>query len=176
MKGQRVLIPVIFSAFLLLVGGFGYAQNAEGLKMAYVDLKLIFDAYAKTKEYDVALEKKHNVFQQEHNDKLQKIKDAEGKLALMKEEEKIKLLAQIDKDKADLLAFDRQKQTDLKKEYEEKTREILGDIEKVIKDLAVKENYTLIFNDRVLVYGADNLNLTNNVIKLLNDKHPPSKQ
>ena len=163
----------LITAFVVFLAGDSYAQNAGNGKMSYVNLSRIFDEYGKTKEYDAALEKKHNAYEQEHKDKLQKIKDAEGKLALLKEDEKNKLKGQIDKDQNDLVAFDRQKQTDLKRERDEKIREILGDIEKVVKDYAQKENYALILNDRVLIYGQETLDITNQVIKLLNDKNAP---
>ena len=173
MKGFKVFL-VIGVAILFFVTS-GYAQTAAGIKIAYVDLSRVFDEYSKTKDYDAALEKKQTEYEQEHRDRLQKIKDAEGKLAILKEEERNKLQAQIDKDKVDLLAFDRQKQTDLKKERDEKIREILSEIEKVVKDFSEKDGYSLILNDRVLIYGHDSLNVTSPIIKLLNDKYSPPK-
>ena len=174
MKNLKVV--VLIAVFLMFPFAQSYGQNvAAGIKIAYVDLSRIFDGYSKTKEYDAILEKKTKGYEQEHNDKLQKIRDAEGKLALLKEEEKNKLQTQIDKDKNDLLAFDRQRQTDLRKERDEKIKEILSEIEKVVKDFAEKENYSVILNDRILIYGGDSLNVTNPIIKLLNDKYTPPK-
>ncbi len=173
MKYLKVIC--IVAAFVFCLAGNSFAQNAPALKIAYVDLTKVFDEYGKTKEFDAVLEKKQSGFEAEHKDKLQKIKDAEGKMAVLKEEERNKVQAQIDKDKADLLAFDREKATDLKKERDEKIKEILGDIEKTVKDYATKESYTYVLNDRVLIYGVDSLNITTQVIKLLNDKYSPPK-
>jgi len=70
--------------------------------------------------------------------------------------------------KNDLMEFDRQKQADLTKERNEKIREILLEIENKVSDFAKQENYSLILNDRVLIYGEPTLNLTETLLKILN--------
>lgn len=144
--------------------------NAQGLdgKVGFLDLSRIFDEYGKTKEYDQTLEKKHAEYEEERNEKLTKIRDAQAKLALLKEEEKTKLQEQMDKDRAELLEFDRKKQTDLKKQRDDKIREILLEIEKIVKDFAKKEKYSLILNDRVLIYGDEKADISEEILKILN--------
>jgi outer membrane protein len=158
---------VLSLALILWFSGVARAED----KIGYVDLSRIFDEYSKTKEYDVVLEQEHNKYQEERNQRLNKLRDAQAKLALLKEEEKAKLQSEIDKDKADLLEFDRLKQTELRKQRDEKIREILLEIEKVVSDFAQKEKYKLILNDRVLVYGFPEWDLTEKVIKLLNQSY-----
>ena len=167
MKSLKVLFIAVMFAFLTAASVF--AQSLDGKKVGYVDLSRIFDEYGKTKEYDTVLEKKHTEYEDARNKKLDKIREAQGKLALLKEEEKAKLQESIDKDKADLLEFDRQQQTDLKKQRDENIREILLEIEKIVHDFAEKEKYALILNDRVLIYGDKAMDLTEKVLKLLND-------
>ena len=159
----------------IFLAGHAYAQGAN-LKIGYANLAKIFDAYNKTKEYDTALEKKHEGYKKEFDDKLKKFKDSEAKLPLLKEGEKAKLQAQIDKDKSDLTAFEQEKTMDLRKERDEKIRELLGEIEKVINDYAAKEGYSLVINDRVLVYTTKEMDITEPIIKILNDKYPPAKK
>ena len=141
--------------------------------MAYIDLSHVFDEYAKTKEYDKMLEAKNTEYQTQRTAKVDKLKESQNKLSLLKEEEKKKLEEEASKQEAELFEFDRQKQTDLRKERDERIREILLEIEKVVKDFAEKEGYTLILNDRVLIYGNQELNITEKVIKLLNGSYPP---
>ena len=160
---------------LSLSMGTAHAQSLDGKKVGYVDLSRIFDEYTKTKEFDAVLEKKHSEYEDVRNKKLDKIKEAQGKLALLKEDEKAKLQDSIEKDKADLLEFDRQQQTELKKQRDEKIREILLEIEKIVSGFAKKEGYTFILNDRVLIYGDQELNITEKVLKLLNDTYPGKK-
>jgi outer membrane protein len=146
------------------------ASFAEGnAKIGYVDLSRLFDEYYKTKEYDKVLEEKSKAFEKERNDKIEKIKEAQGKLALLADDKKKQMEQDVEKMKADLLEFDRQKKTDLTKERNEKIREILLEIEKIVSDFAKKESYSVILNDRVLIYGEAGLNLTEQVLKSLND-------
>ncbi len=172
MKSVKTFI--IAGLFFVCAVGAAYAQSASP-KMAYVDLTRIFDEYSKTKEYDASLQTKSEGYEKERNSKLEKIKDAQGKLSVMKEEEKKKHQAQIDKDKADLLEYDRQRQMDLRKERDEKIREILGEIEKVVKEFAQQEKFALILNDKVLIYGDQTMDVTSQIIKILNDKYPAKK-
>ena len=58
--------------------------------------------------------------------------------------------------------------SDLTKERNEKIREILLEIEKIVSDYAEKEGYEIILNDRVLIYGNQNKNLTENILAILN--------
>jgi len=57
---------------------------------------------------------------------------------------------------------------DLRKERDEKLKEILQDIEKVVQSYAQKNGYDFIFNDRVLLYGAANADVTQDIVDLLN--------
>ena len=171
MKTLKVLSMVSIFTLFLTAGAF--AQSA-GEKIGYVDLSRVFDEYSKTKEYDAVLEKKNSEYQDARNKKLDKIREEQGKLALLKENEKAKLQESMDKDKADLLEFDRQQQTDLKKQRDEKIREILLEIEKIVRDFAEKEKYSYILNDRVLIYGDKSKDLTEKVLKLLNDSYTPA--
>ena len=91
---------------------------------------------------------------------------------MLKEEEKNKLNDEIEKMKADLLEYDKQKKTDLTKERNEKIREILLEIEKVVSDYAQKNGYTIILNDRVLIYGEKSDDVTEPISKTLNQGKP----
>lgn len=73
-------------------------------------------------------------------------------------EEKIRLLQD----------FDRQQQTELRKERDERMKEILKDIDDAVEGYAEKEGYSLIFNDQVLVAQDEDLDITDQIISILN--------
>lgn len=166
MNAVRMASLTVVAVLLLTTSSF-----AKDLKIAYVDLSRLFDNYTKTKEYDATLQKEGESFQKERDDMIAKIRDAQGKLALMKEDEKQKLNADIEKQKNDLIEFDKQKRTDLAKKRDEKVREILLEINKIVSDLAQKQGYDYILNDRVLIYGDKTQDLTDTVLKSLNDSY-----
>ena len=89
----------------------------------------------------------------------------------MKDSEKVKMQADIEKDKNEVIAFDKEKRTELAKRRDEKVREILQEIEKITGGIAQKEGYTFVLNDRVLIYGEPELNITEEVMKTLNDSY-----
>ena len=175
---MRVLkIAMLFLAVSAFVLTSAHAAGKDVLspKIGYVDLSRLFDEYYKTKEYDKVLEKKHNEYTKEAEAKMAKIKEAQGKLALMNDEKKTELEKQIDQMKKDFIEFDRQEKTTLTKERNEKIREILLEIEKVVSGFAESNGYSVILNDRVLIYGAQNLDLTEQVLKILNDGEKKDK-
>ena len=144
---------------------------AKDMKIAYVDLSRTFDNYQKTKEYDAVLQKEGEGFQKERDGMISKIRDAQGKLALLKEDEKAKVQADIDKQKSDLIEYDKQKRGELAKKRDEKVREILLEVEKIVSEMAKKEGYDYVLNDRVLIYGDPSQNITEKVLKALNDSY-----
>lgn len=165
MKLTRLFVIV------LLIGGLVspcLAQAKEGDKIAYVDLSRLFDEYYKTKEYDKVLEEQHKGFESQRNVMIEKIREEQSKLGLLTEDKKAKADESIEKLKAELLDFDREKKADLTKNRNEKIREILLEIEKVVSDYAEKEKYSLILNDRVLIYGDQTMNLTEPILSILN--------
>ncbi len=164
MKAVKVLgLAVVFGVMTASMA------LAKDLKIGYVDLSKVFDSYQKTKDYDAVLQKEGDAFQKQRDDMISQIRELQGKQALMKDKEKEKLQADIDKQKTALIGFDKEKRTELAKKRDEKVREILLEIQKIVEDVAKKEGYTYILNDKVLVYGDPDANMTERVLKALND-------
>jgi outer membrane protein len=164
MKAVKVLVLAVMMG--IMAAGPALAKD---LKIAYVDLSRMFDNYQKTKEYDAVLQKDSEAFQKERDGMIQKIRDAQAKLALLKENEKQKLTDDIEKQKTALIDYDKQKRAELAKKRDDKVREILLEIEKIVSAYAQKEGYDYILNDRVLIYGNKENNITEQVLKNLND-------
>jgi len=158
-----------------LVLMFGFAATgismADGIKIAYVDLSKVFDGYQKTKEFDAALQSEGEDFQKQRDAMVQKIQDAQNKLDLMKDTEKAAMEADIDKQKSDVIAFDKDKRAELGKRRDDKVREILAEIQGIVSTIAKNEGYTYVLNDRVMIYGDPQYNITDEVAKNLNDSY-----
>jgi outer membrane protein len=144
---------------------------ADGLKIAYVDLGKVFDSYQKTKEFDAVLQSEGEAFQKERDAMVQKIQDAQSKLALMSDAQKTAMQEDIDKQKDAVVAYDKDKRTELAKKRDDKVREILTEIQGIVSDIAKKDGYTYVLNDRVMIYGDPSLNITDEVMKNLNDSY-----
>lgn len=161
-RAAVVFWGVVFGLMILL----GAANAAD--KFAYVDLSRTFGEYSKTKDYDKALTEKENAYNTERDKKTEEIKQLQDKLSLLNDKEKETKKAEMETKIKALQDYDREKQTDLRKEQDEKMKVILKDIEDAVKQYSEKEGYTLVFNDRVLVYQSKNLDITAKIIEILN--------
>lgn len=157
-----VLLGVIFSLALFM--GNAYAAD----KFGYIDLSRTFNEYSKTKGYDKNLSDKEKAYTDERDKKVADLKAFQDKLNLLNDKEREAKGTELQSKVKAFQDYDRQKQTDLKKEQEEKMKEILKDIEEAVKQYSVKEGYTLVFNDRVLVYQTKSMDITNQIIEILN--------
>ena len=165
---MKIIKTTIVSVFVLAITASGVYAAEQG-KIGYVDLSRLFDEYHKTKSYDKELELKHGELEKIGKEKIEKIKESESKLALLKEDQKSVLEEEITTLKEDAQDFVRQEQSNLTKERNEKIREILLEIEKIVSDYAEKENYQIILNDRVLIFGDPTKNLTEEILAILNE-------
>jgi Skp family chaperone for outer membrane proteins len=145
---------------------FGIVQAAD--KLAYVDLGRIFSEYGKTKNYDKVLTDKEKAYTDERERQAGEVKSFQDKMNLLNEKEKEAKQGELNNKIKALQEFDRQKQTDLRKEQDEKMKEIMKDIEGAVRQYSIKEGYTLVFNERVLIYQAQNLDITDKIIAILN--------
>jgi len=163
MRKTTLVFWVILFASTTLISAVDAAD-----KLAYVDLTRIFSEYGKTKDYDKTLGDKENTYGTERDKKIGDVKQLQDKLNLLSDKEKEAKKPDLEAKVKDLQDFDRQKQTDLRKEQDEKMKEILKDIENAVRQIAEKEGYTLVFNDRVLVYQAKTLDISDKVIEIVN--------
>jgi len=163
MKRSTLVVAGIVCG-LFLLSGIGYAAE----KMGYVDLSRTFSEYGKTKDYDKALGDKQAGYEAERDKMINDVKKSQDKLNLLSDKEKEAKKGEVDTKIKSLQDYDRQKQADLRKEQDEKMKEILKDIEDAVKGYAEKEGYTLVFNDRVLVYQSKSLDITDKIVEILN--------
>jgi outer membrane protein len=167
MKRKTMIKGLAFVCMFFLTAGVAFAAG----KIAYVDLSTTFDKYEKTKVFDEAL----GAIQQEKEKSLtslaDEIKAIEDKMPLLSEKEKASKQKDLDEKSAKLKQVSQQVALDLRKERDEKLKEILQDIEKVIQSYAQKNQYDFIMNDRVLLYGAASADVTQDIIDLLNTEY-----
>jgi len=156
----------VWSIILGLTVLVGIVEAVE--KFAYIDLSRVFNEYDKTKNYDKILEDKENVYTTERDKKVEEIKQLQEKMNLMTDKEKETKKADLETKVKAVQDFDREKQMDLRKEFNEKRAEIMKDIDAVIRDYAEKEGYTLVFNEAGVLYNAKNLDITDKILDILN--------
>jgi len=144
----------------------GSAQAAD--KFGFIDLSRAFSEYNKTKGYDKTLSDKEKVYTDDRDKKVADLKALQDKLSLLADKERETKGAELQAKVKEFRDNDVKVQGDLRKEQDERMKEILKDIEAAVKKYAEKEGYTLIFNDRVLVYQTPSMDITNQIVAILN--------
>lgn len=159
-KSACVVISLVFLAISV-------TTSFAAEKLGFVDLSRLFDEYNKTKYYDKVLEDKQKSYESERDKKVNEVKQLQDKMNLLNEKEKESKKSELEDKIKTLQEFDRVKTTDLRKERDDKMKAILKDIEKAVSDYAKRNGYTLVFNDRVLVYQDKSLDITDGVLNIL---------
>lgn len=162
-----ISIAMIAGALLL---GASQAFAADA-KFGYVDLARVFDEYQKTKEFDKSLEAKGATKQAERDKLVSDVKKLRDEAELLSAKAKEDKQASIDEKIRQLQEFDRVTRDALRRERDTMVRDILKEIEAVIQNFGKSQGYSLIFNDRVLVYKGEGSDLTAEVVKTLNDSY-----
>lgn len=152
------------------------AAFAVGEKIAYMDLAKIFDEYNKTKDLDKQLEDKGTAKQAERDKLVSEIKKLKDELELMSDKGKEDKQAAIDEKIKKLQDFDRESRDALRKERDDMARQILKEIKDTIDEVGKKEGYLLILDSRAILYGREGDDLTNGILKTLNDKYVKGKK
>lgn len=162
---KKVLL-VIAGTIFCLTAGLSNVFAEE--KYAYVELGKIFNEYNKTKDYDKNLGDKEASYNKERDKKIEELKQIQDKMSLLSEKEKELKGRELENKAKAFEELDRQKQLELRQEFNQKKAEILKDIENTIKQYAAKEGYTYIFNEVGVVYHNPKTNITDSILVLLN--------
>ena len=165
---MKKLMVIMCGTFLGLFILIGVAQAAD--KLAYIDLSRTFSEYNKTKEYDKKLTDKENTYVAERDKKLGEFNTLKDKFALLSDKDKEAKKTELESKAKSLKDFVTQREADLRKDQEDKMKDILKDIQDAVKEYSEKSGITLVFNDRVLVYQTKTMDITTEVIRILNKK------
>jgi len=173
MKREYKMIVGMAVAGLMILSAPGAQAAAD--KIGTVDLARVFDEYTKTKEFDKNLESKGASKQAERDKMVADVKKMRDEAELLSAKAKDDKQAVIDEKIKMLQDFDRTTRDALRKERDGMVKDILKEIEVVIQDFGKAQGFGYIFNDRVLVYKSESNDLTNQVIKVLNDNYSKKK-
>ncbi|HOX53914.1 MAG: OmpH family outer membrane protein [Candidatus Omnitrophica bacterium] len=163
---KKVLVLLVMFLFGASLLGTVYAQEQ---KFAYVDMFKIFNEYKKTEKYDKKLQDDKNAKTKEREKSVDEIKKLQEKLSIVSKEEKDKTQKDLEDKIKVLQQFENQATMELSKEYNNMREEIVNEIKKAIKEYAEKNNITFVFQDLALAYINPSLNITDQIIKILNE-------
>ncbi len=163
----RIISSIIVFA---IVCSFAVSTFAEELKIAYVDIEKVFTEYHGTKIAQGNLEEEEKKREVEFRAITEEIRNLQKEAELLKEtekQEKERLILQKISEQRNFRAKVEQELIGMKNKV---YTDIMQEIEAVVKEKAEKEGYTLIFQDRALIFKKPEYNITNEIIKIINEK------
>ncbi|MBN1872256.1 MAG: OmpH family outer membrane protein [Candidatus Omnitrophica bacterium] len=166
MERVRQLIALVF--VLTLIPVFVKPASAEDFKIGYINLGKTFDEYKKTQTYEKKLGSKGDNKEKEREKLVQDIRGLKEEMVLLSEKGKEEKQTLVDEKIKTLQDFDRDTRDELRQERDDMIREILEEINKIIQDYGKKNGYTVILNDRVVIYGNEAIDITQDIIDILN--------
>ncbi len=161
--GKNAVFAVVLVFCLSFCARGAFAEE----KIASVDLGKLFDSYEKTKDFDKSLETKVSAYEKERNTKFDEIKKMQDNLSILADKEKEKKQKEIEGKMTEARNFALSKEGELKKERDDKAKEIIKDIETAVSDYSQKSGYTVVIDERVLVYKNSALDITDQVLDAL---------
>lgn len=165
---RRILGSLLILALILSFSFIGFAKD---LKIGYVDIFKVFNDYEKTKDYDKNLETNKKVAEDKLEKKREVIEKLQSKLSLLKEDEKAKEEEKLSKEVQEYRDLEREAFTDIKKERDDKMKDIVEDIDKIVKDYAKDNGFDLVVNSNSVLYGVKAMDITDEVLKISNKKY-----
>lgn len=150
--------------------------SAAGEKLGFMDLSKVFDEYNKTKDLDKQLENKGDLKQAERDKLVADIKKLKDELDMLSDKAKETKQTEIDDKIKKLQDFDRETRDALRKERDDMARQILKEVKDTIDEAGKNEGYFLILDSRAILYGSEKDDMTQKILKLLNDKYTKGKK
>ncbi len=161
---------LILGMLLILFAGLVKAEDLA--KVGYVDMDRVFDEYTETQKASQELNKEINARRKEITKLENEITSLKEELntqeALLSKEERLKRAQEINQKIFDLQKYVRDVEMDLARKEETMTKKLITAILSVIKKVGEKEEYTLILRKDSILYGGEGMDLTDEVIKVLN--------
>jgi Skp family chaperone for outer membrane proteins len=160
----------------LALSGFGPGRAfAEDLKIGYVNFEKIFEQFEKTKDKNKLLQEKKYQKEVQGQQMVDEINKLRNEMQLLNEDMKEKKQKELTDKMRDLRDFTNDSKEELLKERDEVFRLLTQEIRVLIEEQGKIEGYTLIFDDQVLFFKSKGNDMTDQIIKMINEKYAKEK-
>lgn len=152
------------------------AAAADAVRIGYVNLAKVFDDYQRTKESEQALEARGKQRQQQLEGQLGKLKDLRSELDVLSDQAREAKTREIEEQSDEFKRLRTRSERELLTQRNQVAKQILDEITAVVTEYAQANGFSLVLDQRSLLYGQDTYNLTDEILKILNDRYAARKQ
>jgi outer membrane protein len=174
--GWKWVSAIVWVSCLGLVwtARWGWAEDGKDVplvkRIAWVDLDRIFKEYKGTQQFEQKLDELSKSKQKERERRVSEIRNLRDELILLDSENRAAQQKRLDEKFRELMEFDQKVREELRNEREEALRAILKEIESSVKEFAKARGFDLILTDRAILYGAEGLDVTDEILEIINQK------
>jgi len=149
--------------------------TAAELKIGYVNLAKVFDGYERTKESDRGLEQKGQKKQAELETRATELKKLRESLELLSDQARDTKAREVEEKSDEFQRLKTRSQRDLVRERNAMAKTILDEIQQAIADYAKANGFSVMLDQRSLLYGQEAYDVTDEVLKVLNERYATKK-
>lgn len=173
---MRVVIKVIFViAISLFLAAPTQAQLfKKGVKIGYIDIARVFDQYEAT---DIATAELRKDIEDKRKDVEKRTEDInllkqklETQGMVIKKEEKTRIEEEVEDKIRELKAITERLNRELRQREQKFVRDILEEIQEVVKVYGKDNGYDLILDKREVLYGPEGMDVTSEIVKIINKR------
>jgi outer membrane protein len=152
------------------------AAGAEEFKIGYVNLGKVFDGYQRTRASDSTLEKKGKQKEAELEGRMNELKKLRQSLELLNDEARETKMREAEEKAEELQRFRTSTARDLRRERDKIAKSILQEIQQGVEQYAKANGFSLIVDERSLLFGQPTYDLTDEILASLNKPGAAAQQ
>jgi outer membrane protein len=145
-------------------------------KVGVVNLTRVFEECKKTKDSDLKMSQASHDKEAERERLVTEIKSLREEMVLLNEEARAERQESIEEKLRHLASFDRQTKESLRRQRDETVQMILNEIESTVDFYAKEHGFDLILVDRAVLYGTKTLDVTEDILTLLNQRYAQQRR
>ena len=159
---------------LVLVIAPGRETQVPPLKVGFVDMTRLFNEYYRTKTVTDEFDARWNKAQEELDKRGDHIKGLQDQLEekgdALSETERAELKAEISEEVRAATVYGEKRTRELRREKQQLERDLLEELQKQIEDYGTRKGYSMVFNENLLLHGAQTFDLTDEILKQVNSQ------
>lgn len=174
MHSRRLTIAIVFLVGALCTYPLSpipcLTVEAAELKIGYVNLAKVFDGYERTKASDAVLEGKGKQKETEFEGRMNELKKLRQNLELLNDQVREAKTREVEEKADELQRFRANTARDLRRERDKIAKEILAEIQRGVEEYAKANGFSLILDERSLLYGQPAYDVTDAILTQLNSR------
>lgn len=139
--------------------------------MGYVDLGRIFDGYERTKAYDSTLQQEGKQKEAELEARMNELTKLRKNLELLNDKARQNAVREIEEKSDALKQFQTKARRDLGRERDQLAQDVLKDMKQAIEEYAKTNSFSLILDERVILFGQSAHDVTDPILQMLNSRY-----